>query len=188
MARRTCMSSLSARLAILLLALAASPAMACTEEEGFLFTCEAGSPERALTICALSEDDGEGLRWRSARLVYSSENGEEISYPADPASGAASLFFSHVFRNDLYEANVRFEKDGATYRLAFRDVAESTVPDEVTGPDAWLEMTRDGQTTEVARCSERPLGYFDQMRQYFACDEQNPHGAQGCSNTPPNVK
>lgn len=182
------MSSSSARLATLLLALAATPAIACTEEEGFLFTCEAGSPERVLTICALSEDDGAGLRWRSARVVYNTEKGEELSYPADPATGFTSLFFSHLFRNDLYEANVRFEKDGATYRLSFRDSPESTVADEVTGPDAWLEMVKDGQTTEVARCSERPSAYFDQMRQLFACDEQNPHGAQGCSNTPPNVK
>ncbi len=188
MARRTCMSSSSARLAALALALSATPAMACTEDEGFLFTCEAGSTERILMICGKAEDVGEGLKWLTARVVYRSENGEELSYPADPSMGPASLYFSHVFRNGFYEANVRFEKDGASHRLAFRDAPDSANPDEAYGPDAWLEVTKDGATSELAHCSERPLAYFDQMRMTLACDEQNPHGAAGCSDSPPNIK
>ena len=182
------MSSLSARLAALALVFAASPAFACEEDEGFMFSCEAGSPERAIAICGKSEDTGEGLKWTTARIVYSATGGEQQSYPADPAAGPASLYFSHVFRNDLYEANVRFEKDGGSFRLAFRDKPESATPDDLTGPEAWLELTRDGTTTEIARCSEPPVAYFDQMRVTFACDHQNPHGAPGCSNTPPNIK
>jgi hypothetical protein len=190
MVRRTCMSSSSVRLAALALAFAATPALACSEDEGFLFTCEAGSPERVLAICGKAEDagEGEGLKWLTARVVYTSENGEDLSYPADPAAGPGSLYFSHVFRNDLYEANVRFENGGATYRLAFRDQPESASAEDINGPDAWLEMVKDAATTEIARCSERPSAFFDQMRQTLACDQQNPHGAQGCSDTPPNLK
>ncbi len=182
MARRTCMCSSFARLAALALMFAASPAFACEEDEGFMFSCAAGAPERTIAICGKSEDTGEGLRWTTARIVFTPQGGEPQSYPTDPAMGASALYFSHVFRNGLYEANVRFEKDGGSYRLAFRDGPEGSTP------AAWLEMTKDGTTTEIARCSEEPIAYFDQMRLNFTCDQQNPHGAAGCSNTPPNIK
>jgi hypothetical protein len=176
------MSLSFARLAALALVFAATPALACEEDEGFIFSCEAGAPDRAIAICGKSEDTGDGLKWTTARIVFTPQGGEQQSYPADPAMGPASFYFSHVFRNDFYEANVRFEKDGASFRLAFRDVSEGSTP------AAWLEMTKDGVTAEVARCSEQPFAYFDQMRVTFACDQQNSHGAAGCSNTPPNLK
>lgn len=182
MARRTCMFSLCARISALALVLAATPVFACEEDEGFMFSCEAGAPGRTIAICGKSEDSGEGLKWTTARIVFTPQDGQGQSFPADPLAGPALLYFSHVFRNDLYEANVRFEKDGGSYRLAFRDAPEGSTP------AAWLEMTKDGVTTEIARCSEPPVAYFDQMRVTFACDQQNPHGAPGCSNTPPNIK
>ena len=182
MARRTCMSSLCARISALALVLAATPALACDEDEGFLFSCETGTPDQPIAICGKSEDSGEGLKWTTARIVFTPQEGQVQSFPADPSTGPASLYFSHVFHNDLYEANVRFEKDGGSYRLAFRDAPEGSTP------AAWLETTKGGATTEIARCSEAPIAYFYQMRLTFACDLQNPHGAPGCSNTPPNIK
>jgi len=164
-----------------IVALMASPAMACGEDEGFLFACQTENPARSLYLCGRQQDSGEGLAWQGLRFLYRTEKGDEISYPADPAEGPKQLLFSHLFRNDLYEAYVRFQRDGLTYRLFFKDAPEGTEP------DSGLEIIKDGAITEVIRCGERPAWYFDETRNLIACDMENPFGAQGCSNQVPKV-
>jgi hypothetical protein len=175
MARRTCISSLSASLFAIALAAAPQAALACTDEETYLFTCATANPDRVISLCGTEEDTGEGLHWTGVRFVYRTEKGDEISYPADPSEGPRKLFFSHRFKAGLYEAQVHFEDLGNAYRLYFRDAPEGRVP------EGGLEIGRDGKTVETLHCGEAPDWYFNETRQLLACDLDGPHGAQGCA-------
>jgi len=167
--------------ACLAVALWSAPALACDPDETFLFACETTNPARAIFLCGREEDTGEGMRMTGVRYLYRTERGDELSYPADPAEGLKKLYFSHLFRNDLYEAYVRFVIGKTTYRLFFRDAPQSSDPDTVNGPDGGVEVLEDGKLIATVQCGERPLWYFDETRRAIACDMENPFGAQGCS-------
>lgn len=159
------------------------PVSACEDTETFLFTCQTDQPERSLALCATEEDSGEGLQFTGVRFVYHGEKGDEIVYPDNAADGPKLLFFSHQFKAGLYQASVRFEKDGASYRLTYKDAADG----DPAGPSGGLEIVRDGKTVQTIACGETPSFYFDQTRQLIACDASNPFGAAGCTPAPPEV-
>ncbi len=180
--------SLSAPAGLLLLSLVSTSAFACESDESFLFTCQTENASRSISLCGQQEDSGEGMRWLGLHYVYETENGIEFSYPTDPAQGFKQFYFSHFFRNGLYEAYLRFAAGSDSYRIFFRDSPESANPDEVAAPDAGVEISRGGKIAETIRCGERPSWYFDQTRFLTACDMENPLGAKACEHDPPELK
>ncbi len=168
--------------AILGLVAGSTPAGACESDETFLFTCQTENASRNISLCGRQEDSGEGMRWLGLHYVYETENGIEFSFPGDPAQGFKQFYFSHFFRNGLYEAYLRFVVGEDGYRLFFRDAAG-------TGdPESGVEISRPGKPPETLRCGERPSWYFDQTRFLTACDMENPLGAKACEHDPPELK
>ena len=174
--------------AILGLAAGSTLANACESDESFLFTCQTENASRSISLCGRQEDSGEGMRWLGLHYVYETENGIELSFPSNPAQGFKQFYFSHFFRNGLYEAYLRFVAGGDSYRIYFRDAPESSNPDEAAAPDGGVEISRGGKVVETIRCGERPSWYFDQTRFLTACDMENPLGAKACEHNPPELK
>ena len=182
MARRTCMSSSFARVFGLVLGLVPSWALACEADETFLFTCQTENPDRTIELCGREEDTGGGMHWNGVHYLYTTEKGVELSYPADSKEGHTKLYFSHLFRDGLYEAYLRFVDGADTYRLFYRDAPDGADP--VGG----VEISRNGQLLETIHCGEPPLWYFETTRKIAACDMENPFGAEGCAALVPLVK
>lgn len=165
--------------------LTAAPALACDATETFLYSCQTDAPERSLSLCATEADSGDGLQFTGVRFVYQTEKGEEIAFPANPADGPKQLFFSHQFKAGLYQASIRFEKDGERYRLLFKDGPEQSDPSAPGAGSGGLEITAAGKPVRSIACSEPPAFYYDQTRALLACDLENMFGAAGCGPKAP---
>jgi hypothetical protein len=179
------MSSSSASLAAVILALLAGPALAvpCDIEVGEvpLFMCETDPPGHFLSICAVEVKPGEA--WSEVQYRYSSDDEIEFVYPEEFSEGIArKLFFSHEQGPDGYTVSVRFVADGTRYRLT------STAKDKTDGhAELMVENTPRPSMTKIA-CGERPTIFPDHLRRALACDPENPFGAMGCAEAPPERK
>ena len=130
----------------------------------------------------MQEDTGEGLRWLGLRYVYETENGVELSYPADPAGSFKNFFFFHDFHDGQYEASLRFAVGEDSYRIFYHDAPEGA------DPQGGVEISRGGKPAQTIRCGERPIWYFEETRLIAACDMENPLGAKACEHDPPELK
>jgi hypothetical protein len=75
--------------------------------------------------------------------------------------------------------SIRFVADGTRYRLT------STAKSETDGHAAiMVENTPRPSMTKIL-CGERPTMFPDYLRRALACDTENPDGAAGCAETPP---
>lgn len=163
-------------------------ASACDSDEIALFYCQTEDPENSIALCAKQNDEDGDPPFTGIRYVYETAKGVEISYPPDPADGPGQLLFSHLFRDDLYEARVRFGIGGYGYTIFYEDSPPSMEPDTVNGPTAGVEIRKVGRTISTISCGERPASYFEDIRKLTSCDMRNPFGAAGCSDDPPSVK
>lgn len=169
---------------ILLLWPAAAQACSADNNEAPLFVCETGSEGKFIEICATELEPGES--WKAVQYRYGTEGHTELAYPADAADGAKKLFFSHVRAAHSYTVNVRFKNAGFTYRVFSVARWEGDAPVEAMDGEAGVEVRgQGGKLVSTAHCGKRPYMFVSYLRRALACDEENPYGAKGCAEDPP---
>jgi len=177
------LSSASSAAVILALLTGTAGAVPCDIEAGEvpLFMCETDPPGHFLSICAVEVKPGEA--WSEVQYRYSSDDEIEFVYPEEFSEGVADkLFFSHEKGSGGYVVSVRFVSDGTRYRLT------STAKSETDGhAEIMIEQTPRPSMTRIS-CGEKPTMFPDHLRRALTCDPENPFGAAGCAETPPERK
>jgi hypothetical protein len=164
-----------------------SVVLACDTNAGEapLFSCETGSSDKYIAICATEVQPGES--WSSAQYQYGTDEKTELAYPDDPAEGLKKLFFSHSETAHSYTVNIRFTNGGYRYRVySIAKWEGDEAPVEAMDGDGGVEVrTKSGKLVSTIHCSERPYIFPELLRRALACDKDNPYGARGCAKHPP---
>ncbi len=146
----------------------------CNDCPDLLFSCESNRPGKFIRICATELQPGH--KWTNIQYRYGAEDKvPDLVFPAEPSSGASSLFFSHVKKGADYRVSIRFENKGYTYRLF------STTGHDGAGVSV---MDAKGTVISVVRCIERPLIFPSYLQRALACDLENPNGRAACGEHP----
>ena len=172
MARRTCTSSSSASL--LFLMLSSGAALACADDEATLFSCLAKDQSHTIELCAVRDDAAGGFQ--SLQYRYGTAEKTELVFPENRDEGRAAMSFAHAYDGNAYVWSLRFGNDGYTYRLFGMG--------EGAGVEVWRKKKR---LTQVM-CGERPYAIAADIRKAAGCDLNNPFGAAGCGEVPPQRK
>lgn len=172
MARRTCTSSSSASLLILLLWSGA--ALACVGDEATLFSCLAKDQSHTIELCAVRDDAAGGFQ--SLQYRYGTAEKIELTFPENRAEGRQAMSFAHAFDGSSYVWSLRFANEGYTYRLFGM------------GDDAGVEVWRKKKRLAQVMCGERPYAVASDIQKAAGCDLNNPFGKAGCGEVPPQRK
>lgn len=159
---------------VLLQAIALGPACAADACPDPLFTCETNRAGRYAQICATEVKVGEV--WKDIHYRFGAEGAEpELVYPARPAPGKPSLYFSHTLAGTDYRVSVRFVSGGYTYRV-YSNSGQGKAGVQVSDGK--------GNVVSNARCIERPHMFPSYLQKALACDEETPYGVAACADKP----
>lgn len=172
MARRTCTSSSSASLLVLLLA--SGTALACADDEATLFACLAKDQSHTIELCAVRDDAAGG--YQSLQYRYGTAEKTELAFPGNRDEGRAAMTFAHAFDGNAYVWSLRFGNDGYTYRLFGM------------GDEAGVEVWRKKKRLAQVMCGAPPYAMAAEIRKASGCDLNNPFGKDGCGEVPPRRK
>ena len=172
MARRTCTSSSSVSLLVVLAW--AAPALACDSDEATLFSCLAQDQSHTIELCAVRDDAAGGFQ--SLQYRYGTAEKTELVFPEAREEGRAAMSFAHAFDHGSYVWSLRFANKGYTYRLFGM------------GDDAGVEVWRKKKRLSQVMCGERAYAIAADIQQAAGCDLANPFGKAGCGEVPPERK
>lgn len=153
-------------------ALAASTAIACEEGSTPVFSCEASNGRKFIELCAASPPSLDGfLEYRFGSLGRDGqEKAVELVFPAQREGSLAQFFGATYTSKGVYAQSVRFGTGSHAYTVFTRARGSR---DQGAGVE--VKARASGKVTTIY-CSERPRFYVFELQGLLACDPETPVG------------
>ena len=153
-------------------ALAASTAIACDDGSTPIFSCEASNGRKFIELCAASPPSLDGfLEYRFGTLGRDGqEKAVELVFPQQREGSLAQFFGATYTSKGVYTQSVRFDTGSHSYTVFTRARGSQ---DEGAGVE--VKARASGKVTTIY-CIERPRFYVFELQDLLACDAQTPVG------------